>query len=83
MLKILPFSDDAAIEAVRNAVEDHGPSDVAQSPAAVQRYILLAAQNIGRFEPFTPREKKLNTYLHERMAGQRLCDFAWRMLAQS
>jgi len=46
-------------------------------------YILRAAQNVNRFEPFSEPETELNNYLTDRMAGKRLCDYAWRMFAQS
>jgi hypothetical protein len=38
---------------------------------------------VGRFAPFTEEESALNSYLASRMAGKRLCDYAWRMSAQS
>jgi len=55
----------------------------AESEDRLHFYILRAAQNVKRFEPFTDSEKALIHYLTQRMAGKRLCDYAWRMFAQS
>jgi len=66
---------------VRESVQFSDDWDVAESHEKLHFYILRAAQNVGRFEPFTEHENALNTYLARRMAGKRLCDFAWRMFA--
>ena len=79
----LPWSGHAAVDAVRKAIECDCDWDTAQSEDKLHFYILRAAQNVRRFEPFTHEEVALNTYLASRMAGKRLCDYAWRMLAQS
>jgi len=79
----LPLSGRPAVDAVRLAVEHDDDWDIAESEAKLHFYILRAAQNVNRFAPFTEDETALNTYLSSRMAGKRLCDFAWRMLAQS
>lgn len=72
-----------AVEAVRKAVEADSDWDRSQCEEKLHFHILRAAQNVGRFEPFSEEEKVLNTYLASRMAGKRLCDYAWRMFAQS
>lgn len=71
------------MDAVRAAVEIDGNWDTAESADKLHFYILRAAQNVERFEPFSADEVALNTYLADRMAGKRLCDYAWRMFAQS
>lgn len=70
-----------AVDAVRIAIEADSNWDVADSAEKLHFYILRAAQNVGRFEPFSDDELALNTYLAGRMAGKRLCDYAWRMFA--
>lgn len=72
-----------AVDAVRKAIEADSNWDVADSTEKLHFYILRAAQNVGRFEPFSEDELALNAYLESRMAGKRLCDYAWRMFAQS
>jgi len=79
----LPPSRIAAVDAIRKAVETDCDWDTAENEEKLYFYILRAAQNVGRFEPFSKEEQALNTYLAGRMAGKRLCDYAWRMLAQS
>jgi len=79
----VPLSGLAAVNAVRKAVETDRDWDVAESQEKLHFYILRAAQNVGRFEPFSEDELALNSYLTGRMAGKRLCDYAWRMLAHS
>lgn len=71
------------VEAVKKAVESDCDWDSAESQDKLHFYILRAAQNVNRFEPFSQSETELNKYLTERMAGKRLCDYAWRMFAQS
>lgn len=71
------------IEAICKSIEHHDDWDVATSVDNFHFYILRAAQNVGRFEPFTADEARLNLYLAHRMAGKRLCDFAWRSFAAS
>lgn len=82
MKSILPKSGYAAVDAVREAVERDSDWDIAESEEKLHFYILRAAQNVARFEPFTDDETALNAYLVERMAGKRLCDYAWRMFSQ-
>lgn len=83
MTSELPWSGFAAVDAVRKAVESDCDWDHAESEEKLHFYILRAAQNVERFAPFREEEAALNTYLTNRMAGKRLCDYAWRMLAQS
>ena len=79
----LPWSGYATVDAVRIAVEQEEGWDIADNEEKFLFYILRAAQNVDRFAPFTEEESALNNYLASRMAGKRLCDYAWRMLAQS
>ena len=75
----LPLSGRPLVDAVRTAAEvDHDWED-AESEEKLHFFILRAAQNVGRFEPFTEDETALNAYLISRMAGKRLCDYAWRI----
>jgi len=76
-------SNVSAVSAIREAIEHDSDWDTAESNEQLHFYILRAAQNVGRFEPFTENEIELNIYLTRRMAGKRLCDYAWRMLAAS
>jgi hypothetical protein len=79
----LDLSGYPAVEAVRKAIEADRDWDTAESTEKLHFYILRAAQNVDRFEPFSESELALNRYLTARMAGKRLCDYAWRMFAQS
>lgn len=83
MTRQLPLSGFAAVDAVRKSIESDSNWDYAESEEKLHFYILRAAQNVERFAPFHEEETALNTYLTSRMAGKRLCDYAWRMLAQS
>lgn len=69
------------MDAVRKAIEADSNWDIAESEEKLHFYILRAAQNVGRFEPFSEDEAALNSYLASRMSGKRLCDYAWRMFA--
>jgi len=79
----IPKSGCAAVEAVRKAVEIDSNWERAESKDKLHFYILRAAQNVERFAPFSEDETALNSYLENRMAGKRLCDYAWRLFAQS
>ena len=83
MTREIPWSGSPAVDAVRKAVEVEPNWDRAENEAKLHFYITRAAQNVERFEPFSKEEAALNNYLENRMAGKRLCDYAWRMLAQS
>ena len=83
MKKNIAWSGRDTVDAVRRDVENDSDWDVAESADRLHFYLLRASQNVGRFEPFSADEVALNTYLADRMAGKRLCDYAWRMFAQS
>lgn len=76
------WNDRQSVEAVRKAVEIYSDWDTAESVDKLHVYILHAAQNMGRIQPYSADEVALNTYLADRMAGKRLCDYAWRIFAQ-
>lgn len=78
----LPKSRFAAVNAVCKAVESDNGWDQSNGEAELHFHILRAAQTVGRFEPFREDEHALNEYLVNRMAGKRLCDYAWRMFSQ-
>ena len=78
----LPMSGIPAVDAARKAIESDSNWDLAENEEKLHFYILRAAQNVQRYAPFMADETALNTYLVSRMAGKRLCDFAWRMFAQ-
>ena len=77
------FKNLAAVDAICATINVGTPWDKANSDIILRFNILKAAQNVGRFEPFSKAEQALNSYLEQRMAGKRLCDFAWRTLAAS
>lgn len=79
----LQLKSHPAVEAARKAIESDCDWDRAESEEKLHFYILRAAQNVNRFEPFSEAEQALNAYLTRRMAGKRLCDYAWRVFAQS
>lgn len=83
MISDLPWSGRPTVDAARKAMEADSGWDVAESEEKLHFYILRAAQNVGRFEPFSDDGRALNAYLASRMAGKRLCDYAWRMFVQS
>jgi hypothetical protein len=65
------------VDAVRKAIEIDTDWDIAENRAKLHFYILRTAQNAGRFESFTPDEVALNLFLADRVAGKRLCDYAF------
>lgn len=73
----------ARVNAVIRSVENSKNWDVAETPEKLYFYQLRAAQNVGILEPFTDEQACLMDYLTQRMAGRRLCDYAWRIFAQS
>jgi len=77
------ITDFARLNAVIASIEDDDDWDVAQSAEKLHFYQLRGAHNVGIFEPFTDEQNCLMDYLASRMAGRRLCDYAWRIFAQS
>ncbi len=71
------------VNAVIASVEASSDWDIASSASNTYLYQLLATQNVGIFEPFNAEQTALNDYLAKRRAGKRLCDYAWRLFAQS
>ena len=57
--------------------------DKAESEDRNFLYQLRAAGNVKIFEPYTEEQDALKTYLSQRQAGRKLCDYAWRLYAQS
>ena len=71
------------VDAVIASIESDMDWDVADSAEKLHFYQLRAAHNVGIFEPFTEDQEYLMDYLTQRLAGKRLCDYAWRAFAQS
>lgn len=55
----------------------------AAKPSDCYLYQLSSAMSLNIFEPFTNEQAALSDYLTQRQAGKRLCDYAWRLYAQS
>lgn len=55
----------------------------AAKPSDCYLYQLSSAMNLNIFEPFTEEQAALSNYLTQMQAGKRLCDYAWRLYAQS
>ncbi len=74
----------ARVDAVIRSIEN-GPEigDVAETPEKAHFYQLRAAGNVDIFEPYTEEQAALNHYLTRKRAGKKLCDYAWRLFAQS
>jgi hypothetical protein len=70
---------DAVIASV---VQTHNWKEAA-SVSACHLYQISSAMNLNIFEPFTEEQMALSEYLTQRCAGKRLCDYAWRLYAQS
>lgn len=66
-----------------DAIENAGEWDKADTPIQNFLYQLKAAQSLEIYQPFTPEQQALSDYLSARLAGQRLCEYAWRTYAQS
>lgn len=71
------------VQAVITSVEQTSGWDVASSANNTYLYQLMATQNIGVFEPLTAEQTALSDWLSAKRAGKRLCDYAWRLFAQS
>jgi len=52
-----------AVDAVKKAIESDCNWDLAECQDKLHFYILRAAQNVDRFEPFSESETELNNYL--------------------
>lgn len=74
---------EGVIQSIEFGADSQKDWDSAKIPSQTLLYILRSAHNVGVSQPFTEEQKALNTYLMERLAGRRLCDYAWRLLAQS
>ncbi len=74
---------EAVIRSIELGSSSSADWEAAQNPSQTFLYILRSAHNVSAFQPFTEEQKALNTYLMERLAGRRLCEYAWRLLAQS
>lgn len=71
------------IDAVIASVEQTSKWAKAKTASECYLYQLSSAMNLNIFEPFTDEQAALNNYLAARQAGKRLCDYAWRLYAQS
>jgi len=71
------------VDAVITSVEQTLHWDEALTASTCYLYQVSSAMNLNIFEPFTEEQTALNDYLAARRAGKRLCDYAWRLYAQS
>ena len=71
------------VNAVIASAEQSSDWDETNTASECYLYQVRAAMNLNIFEPFTAEQTALNDYLAERRAGKRLCDYAWRLYAQS
>jgi len=71
------------IDAVIASVEQTLQWDEANTASECYLYQVSSAMSLNIFEPFTEEQTALNDYLAARKAGKRLCDYAWRLYAQS
>lgn len=69
--------------AIIECIEAVNDWDEAETSDKRHFYQLRAAHKVGIFEPFTTEQQSLISYLDNRNAGRRLCDYAWRLYAQS
>jgi len=76
-------ADYPRVDAVIKSVQQSEDWDIATTVGDSYLYQLRAAHNVDIFEPFTAEQTVLNNYLGARRAGKRLCDYAWRLYAQS
>lgn len=74
---------EGVIQSIELGANSQSEWESAQVPSQTLLYILRSAHNVGVYQPFTEEQKALNAYLMERLAGRRLCDYAWRLLVQS
>ena len=71
------------IDAIIRSINAGDPWEKATTSEACHMYQIRAAMNMDIFEPFSDEQQALNAYLSHRIAGLRLCDYAWRLFAQS
>lgn len=71
------------IDAVITSAEQTAEWTMANTASECYLYQISSAMNLNIFEPFTEEQTVLNDYLAKRRAGKRLCDYAWRLYAQS
>ncbi|RKQ69549.1 hypothetical protein DES40_2350 [Litorimonas taeanensis] len=71
------------VVAVIRSIESTAGWDHSSKQNETYLYILRAAQNVGCLEPFSKEQSALNNYLQFKKAGRKMCDYAWRLLAQS
>lgn len=71
------------VDAVIYSVEQTKDWGQANTACECYLYQVSSAVNLNIFEPFTAEQTALNDYLAARRAGKRLCDYAWRLYAQS
>ena len=73
----------ARIDAVIASAEQTSDWGKAKTASDCYFYQVSSAMNLNVFEPFTEEQSALNDYLAARRASKRLCDYAWRLYAQS
>lgn len=71
------------IDAVLASVQQTQNWAQAKSTSECYLYQLSSTMKLNIFEPFTDEQAALKNYLMSRQAGKRLCDYAWRLYAQS
>ena len=67
------------IDAIIRSINVGDPWEKATTSEACHMYRIRAAMNMDIFEPFSDEQQALNAYLSHRIAGLRLCDYAWRL----
>lgn len=73
----------ARVDAVIASAEQTLDWGEARTASECYLYQISSAMKLNVFEPFTEEQTALNDYLAARRAGKRLCDYAWRLYAQS
>jgi len=71
------------VDAVIASAQQTQDWDHASTASECYLYQLSSAMNLNIHEPFTAEQTALNDYLARQRAGKRLCDYAWRLYAQS
>lgn len=73
----------ARIDAVIASVSQTQDWAKAATSSECYLYQISSAMKLGIYEPLTEEQMALSDYLTQRQAGKRLCDYAWRLYAQS